>query len=144
MRCVGSPRRGFSCCGAQALGTQPSVVVVHWLSFSEARGIFLDQGLTSVPCLARWILNHWTTGKAQCLWFRTLGVQRHCGLEPEQRFPNSVSVEGLCRAGVLLWWHRISLGHRIASRGSSSRAPPAGGIFCVILHRTTPSTCHSA
>ena len=37
--------------------------VVHGLSCSEARGIFLDQGLNPVPCVGRWILNHWTTRK---------------------------------------------------------------------------------
>ena len=93
---------GFSCCGAQALGAQASVLVAHRLSCSEAHGIFLDHGSTSVPCLARRILNLWATGKAQCLWFRTPGVRRHCGLEPEQCFPNSVSVEGLgsCSGGT--------------------------------------------
>ena len=39
---------GFSCCGAQALGTWASVVVAHGLSCSMACGIFLDQ--RSNPC----------------------------------------------------------------------------------------------
>ena len=57
----------FSCCGAQALGSQASVVSVcglnspgFWalntcgtrLSCSSACGIFLDQGLN--PCLLQW------------------------------------------------------------------------------------------
>ena len=46
------------------------VAVVHGLSCSEARGIFLDQGLNPVPCVGRWILNHWTTRKV--LWKRQL------------------------------------------------------------------------
>ena len=37
-------RGGFSCCRAQALGTQASVIVAYGLSCSEARGIFLDWG----------------------------------------------------------------------------------------------------
>ena len=40
---------GFSCCGAQALGTWASVVVAHRLSYSEACGIFLDQGSNLCP-----------------------------------------------------------------------------------------------
>ena len=43
---------GFSCCGAQALGTQASVAVVHGLSCSAACGIFLNQG--SNPCPLHW------------------------------------------------------------------------------------------
>ena len=43
---------GFSCCGAQALGTRASVVAAHRLSCSAARGIFPDQGLN--PCPLHW------------------------------------------------------------------------------------------
>ena len=47
------------------LNTWASVVVVHWLSGSVARGIVLDRGLdlcrTCVPCIGRQILSHWTT-----------------------------------------------------------------------------------
>ena len=39
----------FSCCGAQALGILASVVAARWLSDSEARGIFPDQGLNPGP-----------------------------------------------------------------------------------------------
>ena len=46
---------GFSCCGAQALGMQGSVVVVHGLSRSVARGIFPDQG--SSPWSLHWQAN---------------------------------------------------------------------------------------
>ena len=35
---------GFSCCGAQALGSQASAVVAQGLSCSVGCGIFLDQG----------------------------------------------------------------------------------------------------
>ena len=42
--------RDFSCCQAQALGrTRASVVVVHGLSRSVARGIFQGQGSNSHP-----------------------------------------------------------------------------------------------
>ena len=59
-----SPRGGFSCCGAQALGARAlvfaahgllsmdSVVVVRELSCSAAGWIFPDQG--SNPCLLHW------------------------------------------------------------------------------------------
>ena len=47
---------GFSCCGAQALGTWASVVAAHglssydtWLRCSTACGIFLHQGSNSYP-----------------------------------------------------------------------------------------------
>ena len=40
---------GFSFCGAQALGVQASVVVVHGLSCSVACGMFLDQGSNPRP-----------------------------------------------------------------------------------------------
>ena len=41
-----------------------SVLMVHGLSCPVACGIFLDQGRASVPCIARWILNHGTTREA--------------------------------------------------------------------------------
>ena len=40
---------GFSCCRGWALGTQASVVVVHWLSCLALCGIFLDQRLNLCP-----------------------------------------------------------------------------------------------
>ena len=40
---------GFSYCGAQALATWASVLVVHGLSCPMACGIFLDQGLNLCP-----------------------------------------------------------------------------------------------
>ena len=43
---------GFSCCRARALASTHSVISVHGLSCSEARGIFPDQGLN--PCLLHW------------------------------------------------------------------------------------------
>ena len=54
---------GFSCCRALA-GCAASVVGAHGLSCPTACGIFLDQGPTCVPCIGRWILNHWTTKKS--------------------------------------------------------------------------------
>ena len=46
-----------------------SVVVVHGLSCSVACGIFpdWDTSQTSVPCIARWILNHWATREASVM-----------------------------------------------------------------------------
>ena len=55
---------GFSCCRAQALACSASVVVAHTLNCSVARGIFPDRDRTYVPCIARQILNHWTTREA--------------------------------------------------------------------------------
>ena len=39
----------FSCCRAEALGSQASIAVVHGLSCSSACGIFPDQGLNPSP-----------------------------------------------------------------------------------------------
>ena len=49
---------GFTCFWAWALGPTGLIVVAHGLSCSPACGIFLDQGLTHVPCIGRLILNH--------------------------------------------------------------------------------------
>ena len=56
---------GFSC-GTWAPGSWASVVVAHGLRCPTACGIFPDQGFkTHVPCIGRWILNHWTTRKVK-------------------------------------------------------------------------------
>ena len=47
---------------SQSIG---SGVVVHMLNCPAACGIFPDQGWTHVPCIARQILNCWTTGEVQ-------------------------------------------------------------------------------
>ena len=44
-----SHRTGFSCCRAQALGIQASVVVARGRSGPGACGIFLDQGSNQYP-----------------------------------------------------------------------------------------------
>ena len=49
---------GFSGCGAQAVGTWASVVVVEMFSFPMVCGIFLDQGLNPIPYIGRQILYH--------------------------------------------------------------------------------------
>ena len=41
---------GFSPCGARGPGLEGLVVVTQRLSCSQAHGIFLDQGLSRVPC----------------------------------------------------------------------------------------------
>ena len=46
------------CVGSRARGT---VVVVHGLSCSVACGVCWDRDWNCLPCLARQILNHWTT-----------------------------------------------------------------------------------
>ena len=64
---------GFSCCGAQAVGTQASVaadgglwslgsvVALHGLSCPTACEIFWTRDQTSVPCIGRQILNQWVS-----------------------------------------------------------------------------------
>ena len=57
---------GFSCCGAQAVGTRASVVVTHRLSCSVWHvGSFRARNQTHVLCFGRLILIHWTTREAQ-------------------------------------------------------------------------------
>ena len=48
-----------SCCGAWAVGTWASVVVMHRLSCSAVCGIFPDQKLN--PCPLHWQVNHLIT-----------------------------------------------------------------------------------
>ena len=50
-----SRHSGFSCCGAQPLGSGTSVGAAHGLSCSMACGIFPDQGLN--PCPLNWQAN---------------------------------------------------------------------------------------
>ena len=70
-----SPCSILSCCGTRALGAQASAaaaglaVVVHGFSCSEGCGIFPDQGLTCMPCIGRWVLNHWATKEVPLLFF---------------------------------------------------------------------------
>ena len=47
--------------GMWALVDAGSVVVAHRLSCSMAPGIFLDQGSNRFPCIAKRILDRWTT-----------------------------------------------------------------------------------
>ena len=59
----------FSCCGAQALGMQTSVVVVHGHCCPAACGIFLDQGSNPVsPALAGGFFTTGPPGKSTALF----------------------------------------------------------------------------
>ena len=81
---------GFSCCRARALGSWASVVVARGLSScgswalehrlsSCGAGAQLPHGMwdlssptrdqTRVPCIGRWILNHWTTREVPLIYF---------------------------------------------------------------------------
>ena len=80
---------GFSCCGAQALGTQASAVVARglqylWVVGSRAQtqqlwrtglaaprhaGSSRTRARTRVPCIGRWILNHCSTREGPALFF---------------------------------------------------------------------------
>ena len=65
---TGSRHTSFSNCSPQAqeLGLSNcgtwALVALQPVGFSQTR----DQ--TGVPCIARWLLNHWTTGKAPEKW----------------------------------------------------------------------------
>ena len=57
-----------SSCSAQfphysGFSRQGSVILVHWLSCPAACGMFPKQtrDLICVPCIGRWICDHWTT-----------------------------------------------------------------------------------
>ena len=63
---------GLSYSGAQAWGAWASVVVAHGLNCLEACGIGLNPctlDWTGVPCIARWILNYWTTRETHLFFF---------------------------------------------------------------------------
>ena len=63
---------GFSCCGAQALGMQTSVVVVHGHRCPAACGIFPDQGSNPVsPALAGGFFITGPPGKSTVLFHMT-------------------------------------------------------------------------
>ena len=61
LQCQASHCSGFSCCRARALGAWASVVVAHGLSCSRHVGSSGTRARTPVPCIGRWILNHWAT-----------------------------------------------------------------------------------
>ena len=62
-RCgVQASRRGGFSCGAQALGAWASGVSACLVALRHV-GSSWTRDRTSVPCIARWILNHWTTGE---------------------------------------------------------------------------------
>ena len=84
---VSFPCLGFSCCtGSRCMGsagaalrlqvTWVSVVVAHKLSCPEVCGVisFRTKNRTRVACLARQILNHWTTRKLPPLFFMLLNT----------------------------------------------------------------------
>jgi len=70
---------GFSCYGAQAPGHMDTVVMAQGLQRADSvvvvRGLVSPQHVgssctrdqTGVPCIARWILNHWTTREAHAM-----------------------------------------------------------------------------
>ena len=65
---IAARRRGiFSSCSVWTSDVEHRLWSVGWvgaareLSWPMASGIFLDQGSNPVPCIGRWILNHWTT-----------------------------------------------------------------------------------
>ena len=51
----------FSCFGAWALEWTGSVVVVYGLSCPTCGSLLPNQESNYIPCIGRWILNHWST-----------------------------------------------------------------------------------
>ena len=64
--CVGFSSWWFSCCRVQALGARALVVMMHRLRCPQCVGYFRIRARTGEPCIARWILNHWTTRETPC------------------------------------------------------------------------------
>ena len=59
---------------------QPSVVVVPWLSFPTALESSQTRDQNGVPCIGRWILNHWTTREVlELMIFAGVGLLRPMG-----------------------------------------------------------------
>ena len=71
------------------LGAKASAVSAHGLSCTTACRIFLDQGSNWCPCIARQILNHWTTREALSVIFNF-------------RFPSDFFFNGLQASGKIL------------------------------------------
>ena len=88
----------FSCYWALALGCAPE----HQFSCPAARGIFLNQGSTSVPCIGWHILKHWTTNKVQ-FYFKFFVCLFVCSTWlVESQFP-----EQDLNLGAWQWDHRV-------------------------------------
>ena len=68
--CAAFSSRGFCWCRAWALGAWASAAVAHGLSCPEARGVFLDQGLSRASCHGRQTPHPWTAKEALCCPFR--------------------------------------------------------------------------
>ena len=117
--------------------------MAHGLSYSIACGIFLDQGScpgTHVPCIARWILNHWTTRAAPWRTFEssleTLPITRDPSSLYFSQVANS-SFPWLQLSPQLRLWSPPSVVITLSSMG---RVPLAG--VC-LAHRDLPSLCFS-
>ena len=65
---------GFSCCGALAVGSWASIVVVHRLSSSTPVVSSGTRDQTHVSCIGRWMLNHWATREVLSMIF----LIEHC------------------------------------------------------------------
>ena len=63
-RAQASPRSGFSCWGARALGAQAQQLRRMGLAALRHVGSSQTRDWTHVPCISRQILNHWTTREA--------------------------------------------------------------------------------
>ena len=63
------PCSGFSCCRARALGARTQQLQCEGSAASQHLEFFQIREGTCVPCIGRWILNHWTTRKAQQFLF---------------------------------------------------------------------------
>ena len=61
--------RDFSSCGSRAShglwSSDSAVVATSLVALRDVAAGFTDQGRTCVPCLGRWILNHWTAREVQ-------------------------------------------------------------------------------
>ena len=68
--CTGSLLQRLPCCGAQALGTRAQWLWCMGLVVPWRVGSSQTRNLTGVPCVARWIHNHWTTREAQKWTFK--------------------------------------------------------------------------
>ena len=71
-----SPCGDFSCDGAQAVATPASVFWCTGLIALRHVGSSQTRGRTSVPCIARQILNHWTTREAPSQWLFKINAEK--------------------------------------------------------------------
>ena len=78
---------GFSRCGALLQDAWASIAVTHaaYLAALLQVGSTWTRDQTCVVCIGRWILNHWTTREALCVYFIHIYTYTHLCMAQSQQ-----------------------------------------------------------